>query len=200
VGAISSLCRRSPQSPIAETVSAAVWHGDLAAFRFDVEMLASDPPWRQANLSYWSHKAGVRQRWVDFKESMTTHFKGRRIVYLKVGRPEAGEWIQVLNRCGFRDIRFWESRYYAGVNAQILAIKDPALRSLELPMENESRAASTSIADWAASRGVQTVVDPCVGVGKMLRKFHLAGMRVAGVELIEARARSAAVRLCGARP
>lgn len=189
------LCVHSPGAPIAATDRAAVWHGNLTSFSFRVQMLAVDPPWRQGNLSYWSHKAGIEQRWDTFVVNMTQHFHAREVVYLKTGAPEVPAWEAALRGAGFRQIVSWPTHYYGGDNAQIVALRSRP--PFPVPMREDSRAATTAIAAWAWKLGIMSVADPCVGLGKMLAKFLNQGLYVAGVELVESRANAAAKRLCG---
>jgi hypothetical protein len=177
---------------IGASAEAAVYHGNHAGARFVAEMIACDPPWRQGNLSYWSHQAGVSQRWDEFVASMCQHFAAP-LVYLKVGSPEAPQWAESLRAAGHR-VATWATRYSSGVNAQVLGCRSADPDSCRKPPE--SKAAATAVADWAAGLGIRTVADPCVGLGVMLDKFRRSGMRVVGVELVEARARRAAELLC----
>lgn len=172
---------------------AEIYHGSMTMAEFHVDLIASDPPWRQGNLSYWSNRAGISQRWPDFVANMSRHFSANA-VYLKTGLPESEQWVSSLASAGMKHVIKWETRYSGGQNAQIVASRTVNLD--ELPMEEESRSASTAIAKWAFRFGLRTAADPCVGEGKMLDKFRVAGLRVAGVELIRDRAQRAAVRLC----
>ena len=172
-----------------KTERASVYHGDMSDCTFNVDMIASDPPWRQGNLSYWSHQAGIKQQWL-FMHAMSRHFINPIVVYLKVGVPEASQWIDLLKQAGLNHIATWQTTYFGGVNAQIVAARKAW--TVGLPRETESKQATTSIAAWAKMIGIETVADPCVGKGVMLAKFLKAGMHVIGVELIESRAATAA--------
>lgn len=170
-----------------------VYHGSMSAASFRVDMLAVDPPWRQGNLSYWSHKAGIEQRWDGFVQTLAGHFSCEA-VYLKVGVPECADWVAILRSRGFRVAR-WRTNYYAGENFQIVGCRAGRYSGCR---PTDSRKSTDAIAEWAAKRGISSVADPCVGVGKMLAKFMRRGMRVVGVELVESRAQQAARRLCRA--
>lgn len=171
-----------------------VAYGSHGLASFNVDMLAVDPPWRQGNLSYWSHQAGIEQRWIDFVAGMRKHFTAP-IVYLKVGLPESTEWIEALRSDGMTNILWWRTNYYAGKNAQIIAARFHLVGLDHAQAASDSPEATNRIAEWAARFGVSSVADPCVGKGVMLQKFMKAGMAVAGVELVRKRAEQAAKRL-----
>ena len=171
-----------------------VWVGSFYGVHLGTEMLAVDPPWRQGNLSYWSHKAGTEQVWDTFVNQMQAVVinSGFRLVYIKCGVPDAQDWINAFESIGLKTVS-WETTYYAGKNAQVLA-------SASMPIENcpqlpESKEATTAIAKWAALQQIDTAADVCVGLGKMLKKFQAVGMRVVGIELNADRAAVAAKRL-----
>lgn len=158
---------------------------DVACVR--VDMISVDPPWRQGNLTYWSRKANCEQRWQDFVQQMlllctTPH------VHLKVGRPESGEWIAGLDHAGYRCVLF-QTTYYAGINSQVVASRDAALPD---DCAIDSRDATLSVADWALRNGVRTIYDPCIGLGKMARKWQRRGVTVFGTELVASRCHKAA--------
>lgn len=173
---------------------AEVYHGSFYGFHPEVDMIAVDPPWRQGNLSYWSHRAGVEQRWDTFVREMGHMLARVSHAYMKVGATEMREWISVLESLGFEHIDFWMTTYYAGENAQIIASRE---RFRAAPRKPEKSVDATFAAvDWARAAGVSATCDPCVGLGKMAKKFLDAGMYVVGVELCEDRAKKALARLC----
>ncbi len=167
----------------------------LQQAEFSVDMIAVDPPWRQANLSYWSHKCGMEQVWATFVSDLSRHFVGRKAVYIKCGAPEAVEWVRELHASGLQVVEQWSTSYYAGRNMQILAVD----KSRDWPLlecrPEVSTEATNVVARWARKCGIQTVADPCLGLGKMLAKFRAVGMRVAGCELSTHRTVKAVGRL-----
>jgi hypothetical protein len=183
----------SELSLVGKSSRASVYCGSMADAKLDAEMIACDPPWRQGNLSYWSHKAGVEQCWAEFVANLSRHFSAD-LVYLKIGVPESIEWISRLRSAGHKRIAWWETGYSSGRNAQIVACRSLSLQNL--PMEIESRAAASAVAKWAWDCGVRSAADPCVGNGLMLAKFAKLGMHVTGVELVPSRAEKATARLC----
>lgn len=179
---------------IAKSETATVYHGSFYGAELSgCDMLAADPPWRQGNLSYWSHRAGTEQRWETFKRQMAQLFAGRECVYLKIGVPELPEWKEILHRGGFSHIHSWHTTYYAGNNAQLVGTISAPI-SCDTPLKSVD--ATLAVAEWSLRQGWRTVCDPCVGLGKMAKKFLTTGFSVAGIELCEDRALQAAKRLC----
>lgn len=181
---------------IARCENAAVYNGSFYGIVLDdVDMVAVDPPWRQGNLSYWSHRAGTEQRWDVFKREMTKILAQVDHVYLKVGLKERDEWMSVVrDSLSMPFIATWETTYYAGKNAQILASRLSRVDNCHTP--STSPESANSVARWAALQSVESVCDPCVGLGKMAKKFRDTGAFVLGVELCADRAEKAAKRLC----
>jgi hypothetical protein len=171
-----------------------VWVGSFDGVVLGSQMLAVDPPWRQGNLSYWSNKAGIAQNWDSFVNSMLAVVvnSGFRLVYIKCGVPDAVDWQKGLRSIGLQTV-CWETTYYAGRNAQVLA--SAAMPIEDCPQLPESKEATTAIAKWASLQQIDSAADVCVGLGKMLKKFQAVGMRVVGVELNPDRAKVAAKRL-----
>jgi hypothetical protein len=160
-------------------------------------MLAVDPPWRQGNLSYWSHRAGIEQNWQKFVEALCQVIAASKpkLVYLKTGIPDQKDWIKALNPSSTSYVA-WETEYYAGRNAQLLVkLNEFEIDLVSCPQHVDSKKATDEIAEYAYGCGVRSVADLCLGKGKMLKKFQKAGMRVCGIELHPDRAAEAAKRL-----
>lgn len=155
-------------------------------------MLAVDPPWRQPHLTRFSKMAGVVQEWDSFVMSMKQLIDQSNfaLIYIKCGVKELPEWESVVK--GRRSVS-WITDYSGGVNAQLLA--SDAIDVFECYKDGQSLVATSTIARFAKQNGIDSVVDVCVGKGKMLRKFQREDMRVAGIELCESRAHEAAKRL-----
>lgn len=163
----------------------------------DVDVLAVDPPWRQGNLSYWSHQAGIEQGWERFKDEMSAVVERSKpkVIYLKTGVPEAYQWEALLIGLGYGGGIGWETSYYGGKNFQIVA--SPVLDLSYCPTMPESRSATTELAKWLGQCGMRSACDVCAGKGKMLKKFLDEGMNVVACELVETRAAECAKRLLG---
>lgn len=179
---------------LGESLLSEVWVGSFYGVQLAAQMLAVDPPWRQGNLSYWSHKVGTEQVWDTFVNQMQAMVinSGFRLVYIKCGVPDAHDWRNALESIGMKVV-CWETTYYAGKNAQVLASNSLPIETC--PQLPESKEATTAIAKWAALQQIETAADVCVGLGKMLKKFQAVGMRVVGIELNPDRAAVAAKRL-----
>ena len=155
-------------------------------------MLAVDPPWRQSHLTRFSNMAGVVQEWDSFICAMaaTIDQSGFELIYIKCGLPELPEWEFMLKG---KRIVSWVTKYAGGVNAQLLA--SDSIDVSKCDQDSHSLVATSSVARFARLNGIKSVIDVCVGKGKMLKKFQQEGMSVAGIELCESRAREAAKRL-----
>jgi hypothetical protein len=159
-----------------------------------VDAIAADPPWRQGNLTYWSRQANIEQNWTRFVDELIALVvrSNPKVVYLKVGVPECGQWKQALSAL-YSDAISWETTYYGGKNAQIVASSTLPIHEIE--RGEKSPQATNLIADWMLANGIKTVGDCCGGKGEMLNKFRKRGMRVVATELVESRAMQCHARL-----
>lgn len=183
---------------IGSDVGYEVWHGSFYGSTMTVDAIAADPPWRQGNLSYWSRQAGCEQQWSVFVDELIGLVARSKpmVVYLKVGLRESLEWENRLRQV-YRQTTRWETSYYAGKNAQVVASTDIPLDGL--PKEIKSPEATTKIADWMWSCGIKSIGDCCGGKGEMLAKFYRAGMDVVATELVESRSKICLKKLAGCK-
>jgi hypothetical protein len=171
-----------------------VWHGSFYGVSMHVDAIAADPPWRQGNLTYWSRQANTEQNWTRFVDELIALVvrSNPKVVYLKVGVPECGEWCSRLGKF-YGSMIQWETTYYGGKNAQIVASSMLPIGDIE--QAEKSPEATNLIADWMRTQGIATVGDCCGGKGEMLNKFRKRGMRVVATELVESRAGKCHARL-----
>jgi hypothetical protein len=136
--------------------------------------------------------AGVVQEWGSFVKSMASLIdqSGFELIYIKCGLPELPEWESILRG---KRIVSWVTKYSGGVNAQLLA--SDSIDVARCNQDDQSLVATSDVASFAFTNGIRSVVDVCVGKGKMLKKFQSIGVQVAGIELCESRAMEAAYRL-----
>ena len=172
-----------------------MWSGSHTGIVLEADVIAVDPPWRQGNLTYWSRRVGIEQRWPEFVAGLIQVIdKSNPVwVYLKTGVPEAKEWIAALEAIKYHTAATWKTRYYAGQNTQIVASRQHG--TICIPQHDCSKESTTQLAKFLAECGCRTAADPCAGKGKMLKKFLDAGMQVAGIELCSRRSQECAKRL-----
>lgn len=159
------------------------------------DVVYTDPPWGQANLSYWLNKAGVaaaERRFDPFIEAFVQAIRdaGARYVFLEMGVKWVDKALRCLGDYGYRHYETWATQYRSGskiLPTTLTFAYEPgeALPDfVELP---ESRM-GLPLVKWAIGcmnrGGVRIVLDPCSGVGPFTGlACHAHGLIFRGVEI-----------------
>lgn len=150
------------------------------------DIVYSDPPWGQGNLTYWRTHNGERERvsWVDFIgtfcAAVVAHAKPGAHVFVEMGERWVDEMAAIFEALGLPESQRWRCFYSNPKLPNVLWYSGPGTTANPSGMSGVAMTAHVlrSVATVGA-----LVLDPCCGKGMTGRTAMRLGMRFAGNEL-----------------
>jgi len=152
-----------------------------------VDVVYSDPPWGQGNLTYWGTHAKLEQSksWGGFMEAfcgIVTKAAPAGVIFVEMGMRWVDELAETMRRFGRAEACRWTVYYGKPLRPNALWYSGHTLPEGFDPTRYNAKALPEYCVKAVARPG-GLVLDPCCGKGYTARAAVASGMRFRGIEL-----------------
>ncbi len=173
-------------------------HEEMPTFMANADVIFTDSPWNQGNLTAFYRKAGIdvaQSSWALFKDRLfeCVGWIDPKVCYLEIGKEYLADYIVAMRRL-YKHVTFYNSTYYHKRDNICYVVRgSKAFQKPKLDWMDEE-----DIIEWVCrNEEYNCIGDLCMGRGLVAVGAAKAGRRFVGTELNPKRLSVAIERLVG---